>query len=326
VRVFPGDGGRQASRALLAPFQGAVRVSWAWSGGCTTGYHLANLQFTHQGHSMSLYRLLLPLFAVLLELKTHAAETAAVLAKLVTTWGQEGEAPGDFHIPIGIAINSRGELFVVIILPSASPFGTSSFTNVRTLMSPPSTRTAFTGRWRRHLAKHGDFHVHTATLDEPEEGLPPVVLDQTDVLLWWGHAAHDQVSDELVTRVQQRVLAGMGLIVLHSGHWSKVFKRLMGTSCALCWREAGERERVWVVNPGHPIAAGLGDCIEIEQSEMYGEPFGIPTPDELIFVSWFQGGEVFRSGATWTRGSGRIFYFSPGMRCIRSTTIPTCSA
>ena len=162
------------------------------------------------------------------------------------------------------------------------------------------------------LSMQGDFHVHTATLDEPEQGLPPVVLDQTDVLLWWGHAAHDQVSDELVTRVQQRVLAGMGLIVLHSGHFSKVFKRLMGTSCALCWREAGERERVWTINPGHPIAAGIGDCIEIEQSEMYGEPFGIPTPDELIFVSWFQGGEVMRSGATWTRGSGRIFYFSPG--------------
>ncbi len=162
------------------------------------------------------------------------------------------------------------------------------------------------------LSKHGDFHVHTATLDEPEQGLPPVVLDQTDVLLWWGHAAHDEVSDELVTRVQERVLAGMGLIVLHSGHFSKIFKRLMGTSCALCWREAGERERVWTINPGHPIAEGIGDCIEIEQSEMYGEPFGIPTPDELIFVSWFQGGEVLRSGATWTRGSGRIFYFSPG--------------
>ncbi|MDP1592570.1 MAG: ThuA domain-containing protein [Prosthecobacter sp.] len=162
------------------------------------------------------------------------------------------------------------------------------------------------------LGVHEDFIIRTATLDEPEQGVSQASLDETDVLLWWGHTAHDAVLDETVTRVQQRVLAGMGLIVLHSGHWSKVFKRLMGTSCALCWREAGERERVWVVNPGHPIAAGLGDCIEIEQSEMYGEPFGIPTPDELIFVSWFQGGEVFRSGATWTRGSGRIFYFSPG--------------
>jgi len=162
------------------------------------------------------------------------------------------------------------------------------------------------------LGVNADFIIRTATLDEPEQGLSQAVLDETDVLLWWGHAAHDQVLDETVTRVQQRVLAGMGLIVLHSGHFSKVFKRLMGTSCALSWREAGERERVWVVNPGHPIAEGIGDCIEIEQSEMYGEPFGIPKPDELIFVSWFQGGEVFRSGATWTRGSGRIFYFSPG--------------
>jgi hypothetical protein len=101
-----------------------------------------------------------------------------------------------------------------------------------------------------------DFIIRTATLDEPEQGVSQAILDETDVLLWWGHAAHDQVLDETVTRVQQRVLAGMGLIVLHSGHWSKVFKRLMGTSCALCWREAGERERVWVVNPGHPIAAG----------------------------------------------------------------------
>lgn len=162
------------------------------------------------------------------------------------------------------------------------------------------------------LGEHADMTVRTATLDEPEQGLPQHILDETDVLLWWGHAAHDEVLEETVTRVQQRVLAGMGLLVLHSGHWSKVFKRLMGTSCALCWREAGERERVWVVNPGHPIAEGVGPCIEIEHSEMYGEPFGIPTPDELIFVSWFQGGEVFRSGATWTRGSGRIFYFSPG--------------
>ena len=162
------------------------------------------------------------------------------------------------------------------------------------------------------LGQHADFTVRTATLDQPDQGLPPEVLDTTDVLLWWGHAAHDAVEDALVTRVQQRVIAGMGLIVLHSGHYSKVFKRLMGTSCALCWREAGERERVWKVAPGHPIAQGIGDCIEIEQSEMYGEPFGIPTPDELIFVSWYQGGEVFRSGATWTRGSGRIFYFSPG--------------
>ena len=162
------------------------------------------------------------------------------------------------------------------------------------------------------LRKRGGFIVKTATLDQPEHGLTDDVLRGTDVLTWWGHAAHDRVSDEVIARVHARVLEGMGLVVLHSGHWSKLFKRVLGTSCALCWREAGERERVWVVDPGHPIAEGIDRCIELENSEMYGEPFGIPTPDELVFLSWFQGGEVFRSGACWRRGSGRIFYFSPG--------------
>jgi trehalose utilization protein len=162
------------------------------------------------------------------------------------------------------------------------------------------------------LRPHADLSVGTAVLDEPEHGLTDAVLAATDVLLWWGHAAHDRVSDSVVARIHRRVLEGMGLVVLHSGHNSKVFRGLMGTSCMLCWREAGERERVWVVNPGHPIAEGIGDCIELEQSEMYGEPFGIPTPDEQVFISWFQGGEVFRGGSCWYRGSGRIFYFSPG--------------
>jgi trehalose utilization protein len=162
------------------------------------------------------------------------------------------------------------------------------------------------------LRRQSGLEVRTATLDQPAQGLPDELLDSTDVLLWWGHVAHDQVDDALVTRIQQRVLAGMGLVVLHSGHHSKIFKRLMGTGCDLLWREAGERERVWVVHPSHPIAAGLGECIEIEHSEMYGEPFTIPPPDELIFVSWYAGGEVFRGGCTWQRGAGRVFYFSPG--------------
>jgi trehalose utilization protein len=156
------------------------------------------------------------------------------------------------------------------------------------------------------------FDVRTATLDEPEHGLPESVLAETDVLTWWGHMAHDEVSDAVVDRVQARVLAGMGLIVLHSGHFSKIFKRLMGTTCNLKWREAGERERIWVVEPGHPIAEGLGECFEVPHAEMYGERFDIPAPDELVFVSWFQGGEVFRSGCCWRRGAGKVFYFRPG--------------
>ncbi|MGN7311722.1 ThuA domain-containing protein [Alkalicoccobacillus gibsonii] len=161
------------------------------------------------------------------------------------------------------------------------------------------------------LTKAG-VDTQTATLDEPEHGLTEEVLEQTDVLVWWGHVAHHEVSDEVVRRVQQRVLAGMGLIVLHSGHFSKIFKTLMGTSCDLKWREANEKERLWVVQPNHPIADGVGEYIELEKEEMYGEHFDIPSPDELVFVSWFQGGEVFRSGCTFHRGMGKIFYFRPG--------------
>ena len=154
--------------------------------------------------------------------------------------------------------------------------------------------------------------VRTATLDEPDQGLSAAVLAETDVLTWWGHVAHDDVTDEVLDRVHARVLDGMGLIVLHSGHFSRIFRRLMGTTCGLKWREAGERERIWVVDPGHPIAAGLGESFVLDHEEMYGEHFDIPAPDELVLVSWFEGGEVFRSGCCYTRGRGRIFYFRPG--------------
>jgi trehalose utilization protein len=156
------------------------------------------------------------------------------------------------------------------------------------------------------------FSVGTATLEQPEHGLTEEVLNNTDVLIWWGHMAHDKVEDEIVNRVHKRVLQGMGLIVLHSGHFSKIFKKLMGTSCDLKWREANETERIWVVDPAHPIAEGLGQYIELEKEEMYGEHFDIPAPDELVFVSWFEGGEVFRSGCTYHRGQGKVFYFRPG--------------
>lgn len=154
--------------------------------------------------------------------------------------------------------------------------------------------------------------VRTATLDEPEHGLPQSVVNSTDVLLWWGHEAHPEVDDAVVDRLYDAVLGGMGIIVLHSGHYSKIFKKLMGTSCSLRWRNDGDREVVWTVDPTHPIAQGVPDPLVIEAQEMYGEFFDIPTPEELIFISSFSGGEVFRSGATWTRGHGRVFYFSPG--------------
>ncbi len=162
------------------------------------------------------------------------------------------------------------------------------------------------------LSASKDLACRTATLEEPEHGLTESVLNGTDVLIWWGHVAHGDVKDEIVARVQQQVLSGMGLIVLHSGHYSKIFRALMGTNCSLKWREADEKERIWNLAPGHPIAEGLGEYFELPYEEMYGERFDIPEPDKLVFISWFEGGEVFRSGCCWERGNGRIFYFRPG--------------
>ncbi len=156
-----------------------------------------------------------------------------------------------------------------------------------------------------------EISVRTVTL-ENINNLTKEVLDDTDVIIWWGHMEHGAVPDEIAQNVQEAVLAGMGAIFLHSAHHSKPFKRLMGTSCNLTWREDGDRELVWVCNPSHPIAEGVDRFIRLENVETYGEPFGIPEPDELIFIGNYSGGEVFRSGCCWKRENGKIFYFQPG--------------
>lgn len=162
------------------------------------------------------------------------------------------------------------------------------------------------------LLQYEKFEVNTRTMDLPECGLDAETLAKTDVLIWWSHLRNGDLPDEIAERVQKRVLEGMGLIVLHSAHLSKPFVRLMGTVCRSKWRENDEKERIWVIEPGHPIARNLPEYIELPEEETYGERFEIPTPDELVFVSWFSGGEVFRSGCCFRRGSGKIFYFRPG--------------
>ena len=161
------------------------------------------------------------------------------------------------------------------------------------------------------LGTDEELNVTAATLDDEFNGLPDEVLENTDVLLWWGHMAHDDVPNELVEKIYNRVMRGMGFIALHSAHFSKPFRRLMGTTCSLKWRD-GDRERLWCINPSHPIAKGVPECFNIPVEEMYGERFDIPQPDELVFIGWFKGGEVFRSGCCWQRGLGRVFYFQPG--------------
>ena len=177
-------------------------------------------------------------------------------------------------------------------------------------MYPDGIHGAIAAGLRSHLP---DADITTAVLaTDDEHGLGEEVLAETDVLLWWGHVAHAEVGDAVVERVYRHVLGGMGLMVLHSGHFSKIFTKLLGTSCSLAWRNDGQRELVWTVKPSHPIAEGVDSPIVIPEQEMYGELFDIPDPDDLIFISSFAGGEVFRSGVTFTRGKGRIFYFSPG--------------
>jgi len=171
------------------------------------------------------------------------------------------------------------------------------------------------------LKKDKNISVKTATLDEPNHGLTDEVLDNTDVMIWWGHAFHHEVSDEIATKVHQRVLRGMGFIALHSCHVAKPFLKLIGTSGALRWR-TDDFERLWVTSPAHPIAEGIDEYIELEEEEMYGENFDIPTPDELVFISWFRGGEVFRSGCCWNRGLGKVFYFRPGHETNPSYHVP----
>jgi len=165
----------------------------------------------------------------------------------------------------------------------------------------------------QHLRKSSDLSVRTATLDEPEHGLTKDVVDSTDVFVWWGHMHHKDVADAVVDRVWNRVLNGAGIVVLHSGHMSKIFIKLMGTTCNLKWREEqNEREILWVTRPGHPCAEGIDDHFVLPREEMYGEFFDIPEPDQTVLISSFGGGEVFRSGCCWTRGAGRVFYFRPG--------------
>jgi trehalose utilization protein len=157
-----------------------------------------------------------------------------------------------------------------------------------------------------------DIAVSTATLEEPNCGITAERLAETDVLIWWGHMAHDRVPDEVAFMVRDAVLSGMGAIFLHSAHHSKPFRYLMGTSCNLTWRETNDSELLWVIEPSHPITAGIDRVIKLEAEETYGEPFVIPTPDKLLFIGHFSGGEVMRSGCLYERGNGKIFYFQPG--------------
>ncbi|MBQ7671081.1 MAG: ThuA domain-containing protein [Clostridia bacterium] len=160
-----------------------------------------------------------------------------------------------------------------------------------------------------------ELSITAVALDDPDQGLPDEVLNNTDVLIWWAHMCHHEVSDELAERVKERVFAGMGLILLHSAHYSKVIQKVVGMTGHLTWGDE-VKEVVWNINPTHPIAAGIPTHFILPKEEIYGEPFQIPEPDELVFIGWYETGHVFRSGCTWRRGYGKVFYFQPGHESV----------
>lgn len=161
------------------------------------------------------------------------------------------------------------------------------------------------------LSQNEDMQVRCVTLQSEEQGLTDEILENTDVLLWWGHQSHDKVTDENAERVKRYVLNGMGFIPLHAAHYSKPLKLLLGTSMTLRWKH-GEKEKLICINPSHPIAEGITEPVFLEEEEMYGEYFDIPKPDDIVFLGWFSNQEVFRSGCVFLRGNGKIFYFQPG--------------
>ncbi len=187
----------------------------------------------------------------------------------------------------------------------------------------------------RELSGEGELTVTPIHLDEPDQGVPEGMLEAADVLVWWGHARHGEVEDALAERVKRQVHErGLGFICLHSGHYSKTFKAVLGATGDLKggWRESTDSEAIRVCAPWHPIAEGIED-FTLPNEEMYGAPFGVPSPLEVIFQSRFSvDGATFPSGLVWTvgegidpefqsgkgnahnqgEGKGRVFYFRPG--------------
>ncbi len=187
----------------------------------------------------------------------------------------------------------------------------------------------------------------TACLDDDHQGITADVLRNIDVLIWWGHARHDEVTDETAELVRSAVHNdGLGFLPLHSAHYSKPFKAVLSANGHLKggWREndnPADTEEITVAAPKHPIAEGIVG-FTIDQEEMYGAPFDVPPYQVVVFQSYFPtGGEYFPSfattvgkgidpafasgsgnGANQGEGAGRVFYFRPGHETFPTYHLP----
>jgi len=176
------------------------------------------------------------------------------------------------------------------------------------------------------LATEG-WEIITATLNDPDQGLGESRLNSTDVLIWWGHKKHGDVTDDLVNKIAERVTAGkMGFIGTHSCHFAKPFKKLMGTRCS--WREYvddGTSAEIIVKLPDHPICKGM-KTFKIQRIERYGEPFAVPEPEAVpldgLYTKPNGQTESARMGLCWTIGKGKVFYFTPGHETFNDYYLP----
>jgi trehalose utilization protein len=163
------------------------------------------------------------------------------------------------------------------------------------------------------LGRVPGLSVTKARLSDPDAGLSDADLDATDVLTWWGHVRHEEVPDDRAMAVVKRVREGrLGFVALYASCGSKPFKQMMSMTCEPgSWREDGRPEFVSVRTPGHPIARGITP-FTIRKTDMFAEPFAVPPPETVVFVSSWEKGETLRSGLTWTIGSGRVAYLRTG--------------
>jgi len=165
-----------------------------------------------------------------------------------------------------------------------------------------------------YLNASGNVEAKVVQLSDPDQGVSQAMLDWADVLLWWGHQKHRDVTDETVQRIVKSVKeGGMGYFAMHSAHYSRGLIAILGTPCGLGSVGDGGAESISVVMPDHPIAKGVSDFV-VPRTEYFGEPFGVPEPEAVVFKSTFEKGDNiwFRSGCCWTVGKGRVFYFRPG--------------
>lgn len=166
-----------------------------------------------------------------------------------------------------------------------------------------------------YLSEETDIEARTRSIEDEDQGVSGDDLEWADVILWWGHLRHDDVTDETVDRIEEHVREnGVGFVSLHSAHYARPYKRLIGMSGDLGGHRLtdDESEYVEVCAPDHPIAEGVDD-FTLPEVEMFGEPYDIPEPETVVLHSEYsEGDEEFRSGVTFEFGEGRGFYLRPG--------------